>query len=57
MLAFQIHDGMGEMTVQFKDIQLKKLTGVEEVTLDKMPIPTDAKKIEPPKPKAKVEKK
>jgi len=57
LLAFQIHDGMGEMTVQFKDIQLKKLTGVEEVTLDKMPIP-NAKKIEPPKPKAKkVEKK
>lgn len=37
--------------------QLKKLTGVEEVTADKMPIPKGAKKIEPPKPKAKVEKK
>lgn len=53
LLAFQIHDGMGEMTVQYKDIQLKKLTGAEEVTAEKMPIPKDAKKIEPPKPKAK----
>ena len=57
LLAFQIHDGMGEMTVQFKDIQFKKLTDVEEVTAKGMPIPTDAKKIEAPKPKPKVEKK
>jgi hypothetical protein len=51
LLAFQIHAGMGEMTIQFKDIQLKKLSGAEEITPEKMPIPSDAKKIEPPKPK------
>jgi hypothetical protein len=43
LLAFQIHAGMGEMTVQFKDIQLKKLTGTEELTPEKNPIPADAK--------------
>ena len=32
LLALQMHAGMGEMTVQFKDIQLKKLTGCKEVT-------------------------
>jgi 3-keto-disaccharide hydrolase len=53
LLAFQIHAGMGEMTVQFKDVQLKKLTDCKEVTKEAMPIPADAKKIEPPKPKAK----
>jgi hypothetical protein len=57
LLAFQIHAGMGEMTVQFKDIQLKKLTDCKEVTKESMPIPADAKKIEPPKPKPKAEKK
>lgn len=45
LLALQIHAGMGEMTVQFKDLQLKKLTGCEEVTKEKMPIPADAKKV------------
>ena len=53
LLAFQIHAGMGEMTVQFKDIQLKKLSGAEEVTPEKMPIPPEAKLIEGPKPKKK----
>ena len=53
LLAFQIHAGMGEMTVQFKDIQLKKLTDCKEVTKESMPIPADAKKIEGPKPKKK----
>jgi Domain of Unknown Function (DUF1080) len=49
LVALQIHAGMGEMTVQFKDIQLKKLTGCEEVTKEKMPIPSDAKKVGGPK--------
>lgn len=53
LLAFQIHAGMGEMTVQFKDIKLKKLTGCEEVTLEKMPIPKGATVIGGPKPKKK----
>lgn len=53
LLAFQIHAGKGEMTIQFKDIQLKKLTGCKEVTKEAMPIPADAKKIEAPKPKKK----
>ena len=53
LLAFQIHAGMGEMTVQFKDVQLKKLTGCKEVTKESMPIPGDAKKLEGPKPKKK----
>ena len=53
LLAFQIHAGMGEMTVQFKDVQLKKLTGCKEVTKESMPIPADAKKLEVPKPKKK----
>jgi 3-keto-disaccharide hydrolase len=53
LLAFQIHAGMGEMTVQFKDIKLKKVTGAEEVTPEKMPISKEAKKIEPPKPAPK----
>jgi len=45
LIAFQIHQGMGEMTVQFKDVQLKKLTDCKEVTKDAMPIPSDAKKV------------
>jgi hypothetical protein len=49
LLAFQIHAGMGEMTVQFKDIQLKKLDGCVEVTPETMPISKEAKKIEPEK--------
>jgi len=53
LIAFQIHAGMGEMTAQFKDIQLKKLTGCKEVTKDDMPIPPEAKKLEGPKPKKK----
>jgi hypothetical protein len=53
LLAFQIHAGMGEMTVQFKDIQLKKLTNCKEVTKEEMPIPADVKKIEAPKPMKK----
>ena len=53
LLAFQIHAGMGEMTVQVKDVQLKKLTGCKEVTKEATPIPADAKKIEAAKPKAK----
>lgn len=51
LLAFQIHAGMGEMTVQFKDVKLKRLTGCEEVTLEKMPIPKGANVIGGPKPK------
>jgi len=57
VLALQMHAGMGEMTIQFKDIQLKKLTDCKEVTKESMPIPAEAKKIEAPKPKAKVESK
>jgi hypothetical protein len=53
LLAFQIHAGMGEMTVQFKDVQLKKLDGCVEVTPETMPISSAAKKIEPAKPKSK----
>jgi len=53
LLAFQIHAGMGEMTIQFKDIQLKKLTDCKEVTPESLPIPPEAKKIEAPKPAPK----
>jgi hypothetical protein len=53
LLAFQIHAGMGEMTIQFKDILLKKLPDGGEVTPEQMPIPKEAKKIEAPKPKKK----
>jgi len=49
LLAFQIHAGMGEMTVQFKDIKFKKLTGAEELTPESSPIPKDAKPIGGPK--------
>jgi hypothetical protein len=51
LIALQMHAGMGEMTVQFKDIGLKTLTGCKEVTKEGMPIPAEAKKIEGPKPK------
>jgi hypothetical protein len=50
LLALQLHAG-SEMTVQFKEIKLKKLTGNEEVTLEKMPIPKNAKVSGGPKPK------
>jgi hypothetical protein len=53
LLAFQIHAGMGEMTVQFKDVKLKKLAGGEVLTPETAPIPSDAKAIAPPKPKKK----
>lgn len=43
LLAFQIHANQGEMTVQFKDVQLKKLTGCKEVTPETMPIPPAVK--------------
>jgi Domain of Unknown Function (DUF1080) len=45
VLALQMHAGMGEMTIQFKDIQVKTLTGCEEVTPEKMPIAKEAKKL------------
>jgi len=55
VLAFQIHQGMGEMTVQFKDVQFKKLTDCKEVTKEAMPIPPEAKKVPGtgPQPKKK----
>ena len=56
LLAFQIHAGMGEMTIQFKDVMVKKLSGCTEVTAETMPISKAAKKIETAKPK-KAEKK
>jgi hypothetical protein len=51
LLAFQVHAGMGEMTIQFKDILLKKLPDGGEVTPEQMPIPKEAKRIEVAKPK------
>ena len=56
LLALQMHAGMGEMTVQFKDIELKKLSGCAEVTKEMMPIPSNAKRIGGPKPKRKAGK-
>ncbi len=53
LLAFQIHAGMGEMTVQFKDVKLKKLSGGEVLTPETAPIPSDVKVIAVPKPKKK----
>ena len=53
ILAFQIHAGLGDMTVQFKDILLKKLPSGGEITPEQLPIPKDAKKIEAPAPKKK----
>ncbi|WP_020468598.1 3-keto-disaccharide hydrolase [Zavarzinella formosa] len=44
ILAFQIHAGMGEMTVQFKDVKLKTLTDAKELTPESDPIPKEAKK-------------
>lgn len=59
-LAFQIHAGMGEMTVQFKDVKLKVLTEGKELTPENTPIPEKAinksKKPEPkPTPKKAVQ--
>jgi hypothetical protein len=45
VIALQMHAGMGEMTIQFKDIELKKLIDCKEVTKDAMPIPSEAKKV------------
>jgi len=45
LIALQMHAGMGEMTIQFKDIQFKKLTDCKEVTKDATPIPAEAKKV------------
>lgn len=55
LIAFQIHAGMGEMTVQFKDAQLKKLADCKVVTKEEMPVPPEAKKIpgSGPQPKKK----
>jgi hypothetical protein len=53
LLAFQIHAGMGEMTIQFKDVRLKKLPAGDVLTPDRMPIPPEAKKLDAAKPKAK----
>ena len=44
LLALQIHAGMGEMTVQFKDLKLKTLTDAKELTPETDPISKDAKK-------------
>ncbi|MEZ6139678.1 MAG: DUF1080 domain-containing protein [Zavarzinella sp.] len=49
LLAFQIHRGMGNMVVQFKDIKLKELTDCTELTPADMPIPAEAKNLNPPK--------
>jgi hypothetical protein len=51
LLAFQIHAGMGEMTVQFKDVKLKKLSGGEILTPESAPIAADAKVVGGPKKK------
>jgi len=55
LIALQMHAGMGEMTIQFKDLRLKKMTDCKEVTKDEMPIPSDAKKVAGtgPQPKKK----
>jgi hypothetical protein len=45
LLAIQIHRGPA-MKVQIKDIVLKELPDQELVTLEKSPIPSDAKKLE-----------
>lgn len=49
LIALQIHAGMGEMTVQFKDMKLKKVTDAVEMTPETMPISKEAKKIGGPK--------
>ena len=53
LLAFQVHANQGEMTIQFKDIRLKRLPASEEITPERMPIPPEAKKVEAAKPKGK----
>jgi hypothetical protein len=57
LIALQMHAGMGEMTIQFKDITLKKLTDCKEVTKEAMPIPSEAKKVAGTGPQPKKEKK
>jgi hypothetical protein len=52
LLAIQIHRGPA-MKVEIKDIKLRELPDSELVTLDKSPIPADAKKIEAPGGKKK----
>jgi hypothetical protein len=56
LLAIQIHANQGEMTIQVKEVTLKKLTGCVEVTPETMPISKEAK-VEGAKPKPKVDKK
>lgn len=51
LLAFQIHSGMGEMTIQFKDIKLKVVTDAKELTPESDPIPNGAKNLSAPKKK------
>ena len=41
------------MTIQYKDITLRKLTGCKEVTKEDMPIPAEAKKVAGTGPKEK----
>jgi len=53
LIAIQIHANQGEMTIQVKDVQLKKLTRCKEVTKEEMPIPAEAKKLDGPKAKKK----
>jgi hypothetical protein len=52
LLAIQIHRGPA-MKVEIKDIKLRELPDSELVTLEKSPIPADAKKIEAPGGKKK----
>ena len=52
ILAIQLHGGP-PMTVQVKNIRLKTLPEGGMVSLADMPVPPDAKKVEPPKPRAK----
>jgi hypothetical protein len=41
------------MSVQVKNVRLKTLPDGGLVSLADMPVPADAKKVEPPKPRAK----
>ncbi|MCX6910189.1 MAG: DUF1080 domain-containing protein [Verrucomicrobia bacterium] len=52
ILAIQLHGGP-PMMVQAKNIRLKTLPDGGLVSLADMPVPLDAKKVEPPKPRAK----
>jgi hypothetical protein len=52
LVAIQIHRGPA-MKVEIKDITLRELPASDLVTLEKSPIPTDAKKIEAPGGKKK----